>query len=111
MVAIQQGEATYAPGRRNERPSDNRFHFGTPVPLDEKAFTGRATEIDTLAALMRNHLSAVLLSPRRYGKTGLANHASVRRGLGRLLEDQLVDTRCGELVVTDPFFATWLRCR
>lgn len=52
-------------------PSDNPFHFGTPVPVDEQAFTGRTEEIRVLAALVRSHASAVLLSPRRYGKTSI----------------------------------------
>ncbi len=56
--------------------TDNPFHFGTPVPLDDPAFTGRREEIGVLTALMRDHLSAVLLSPRRFGKTSILLRAA-----------------------------------
>ncbi len=49
--------------------SMNPFHYGSPVEGDQ--FVGREREINALVSRMRNHVSVVLLSPRRYGKTSV----------------------------------------
>jgi hypothetical protein len=54
----------------------NPFHYGTPVQGEQ--FAGRAEELGTLVARMRDGISVVLVSPRRYGKTSLHRAAQAR---------------------------------
>jgi hypothetical protein len=51
----------------------NPFVFAYPVGSPQ--FTDRETELKALAALMRSGQGAVLISPRRYGKTSLLQRA------------------------------------
>jgi hypothetical protein len=60
---------------------NNPFHYGTPVEGDQ--FTGRRQELDALLTRMRNGVNAVLLSPRRYGKTSLLHAAESRLSRSR----------------------------
>ena len=61
----------------------NPFHYGSPVTGDR--FTDRATELRALVTCMLKGQNAVLLSPRRYGKTSLLKRAvqDVRQAKGR----------------------------
>lgn len=47
----------------------NPFHYGTPA--EGEHFAGRDAELAALASRMRSGVNAVLVSPRRYGKTSL----------------------------------------
>jgi hypothetical protein len=47
----------------------NPFHYGSPVEGEQ--FTGREREVGAVAGRVRDHISVVLLSPRRYGKTSV----------------------------------------
>jgi hypothetical protein len=47
----------------------NPFHYGTPVEGDQ--FVGRKNEVQAVVNRARDHVSVVLLSPRRYGKTSV----------------------------------------
>lgn len=47
------------------------FMFGVPVGDDH--FIGREAEAERLSANFRNGINTILLSPRRWGKTGLVN--------------------------------------
>jgi hypothetical protein len=62
----------------------NPFSFGSPVK-DAAHFCDRKAELSTLSGLMLNGQNAILLSPRRYGKTSLLYRAidTVRRRKGR----------------------------
>jgi hypothetical protein len=51
----------------------NPFHYGSPVTGDR--FTDRDAELAALLTCMRQRQKAVLLSPRRYGKTSLLKRA------------------------------------
>jgi uncharacterized protein len=53
----------------------NPFHYGSPA--EGPHFAGRADELDALVSRMRNGISVVLISPRRYGKTSLHRAAQV----------------------------------
>lgn len=61
----------------------NPFHYGSPVTGER--FTDRATELKALVTCMLKGQNAVLLSPRRYGKTSLLKRAvqDVRQARGR----------------------------
>jgi hypothetical protein len=63
------------------RSGPNPFHYGTPVEGEQ--FTGRRQELDALTTRMRNGVNAVLLSPRRYGKTSLLHAAEARLARSR----------------------------
>lgn len=54
-----------APGVRNP------YHFGSPAEIDH--FCDREVELETLQALMLNGQNAILIAPRRFGKTSLLN--------------------------------------
>lgn len=56
-----------------EANQTNPFHYGSPVTGDR--FTDREAELGALLACMRQRQKAVLLSPRRYGKTSLLKRA------------------------------------
>ena len=58
----------------------NPFHYGSPA--EGPHFAGRGEELDTLVSRMRNGISVVLISPRRYGKTSL--HRAAQARLARL---------------------------
>jgi uncharacterized protein len=62
----------------------NPFSFGSPV-RDAAHFCDRKTELSAITDLMLNGQNAILLSPRRYGKTSLLYRAidMVRRRKGR----------------------------
>jgi uncharacterized protein len=47
----------------------NPFHYGTPVEGDQ--FVGRQNEVRAVVNRVRDHVSVVMLSPRRYGKTSV----------------------------------------
>ena len=71
-------------------PAQNPFFYGSPV--DGERFTDREEQRSALAACMRNRQNAILLAPRRFGKTSLlgvaaaeARDAGVRVGLARLM--------------------------
>ncbi len=53
---------------------DNPFHYGSAVTGER--FTDRATELKVLVTCMTHGQNAVLLSPRRYGKTSLLKRAA-----------------------------------
>lgn len=53
---------------------DNPFHYGSAVTGER--FTDRATELKVLVTCMTQGQNAVLLSPRRYGKTSLLKRAA-----------------------------------
>jgi len=61
----------------------NPFHYGSPVTGDR--FTDRAQELKALVTCMLKGQNAVVLSPRRYGKTSLLKRAvqDVRQAGGR----------------------------
>jgi uncharacterized protein len=61
----------------------NPFHYGSPVTGDR--FTDRAEELKALVTCMQRGQNAVVLSPRRYGKTSLLKRAvqDVRQAGGR----------------------------
>jgi len=61
----------------------NPFHYGSPVSGDR--FTDRADELKALVTCMQKGQNAVVLSPRRYGKTSLLKRAvqDVRQAGGR----------------------------
>lgn len=61
----------------------NPFHYGSPVSGER--FTDRADELKALATCMLKGQNAVVLSPRRYGKTSLLKRAvqEVRQAGGR----------------------------
>lgn len=61
----------------------NPFHYGSPVSGDR--FTDRADELKALVTCMLKGQNAVVLSPRRYGKTSLLKRAvqDVRQAGGR----------------------------
>jgi hypothetical protein len=67
----------------SDRAAANPYHFGSPVSGEQ--FCDREQELRTLRELMLNGANAILLSPRRYGKTSLLHRAigSVRRRGGR----------------------------
>jgi hypothetical protein len=62
----------------------NPFSFGSPVN-DAAHFCDRKVELSAVTDLMLNGQNAILLSPRRYGKTSLLYRAidMVRRSKGR----------------------------
>lgn len=47
----------------------NPFHYGTPA--EGEHFAGREAELAALVSRLRTGINAVLVSPRRYGKTSL----------------------------------------
>ena len=49
----------------------NPYHFGSPAEIDH--FCDREVELQTLQALMLNGQNAILIAPRRFGKTSLLN--------------------------------------
>ncbi len=51
----------------------NPFHYGSPVSGER--FTNRESELKALVACMTQGQNAVVLSPRRYGKTSLLRRA------------------------------------
>jgi hypothetical protein len=53
---------------------ENPFHYGSAVSGDR--FTDRAKELKVLVACMTHAQNAILLSPRRYGKTSLLKRAA-----------------------------------
>lgn len=53
---------------------DNPFHYGSAVSGER--FTDRAKELKVLVTCMTHGQNAVLLSPRRYGKTSLLKRAA-----------------------------------
>jgi uncharacterized protein len=53
---------------------DNPFHYGSAVTGER--FTDRSAELKVLVACMTHGQNAVLLSPRRYGKTSLLKRAA-----------------------------------
>ncbi len=61
----------------------NPFHYGSPVSGER--FTDRRPELTALLACMTQGQNAVVLSPRRYGKTSLLKRAveDVRAQSGR----------------------------
>jgi hypothetical protein len=59
---------------------ENPFSYGSPVHGDY--FTGRRDEIRELVRLATSHINAVLVAPRRIGKTSLLDAA-----VGKLRED------------------------
>lgn len=61
----------------------NPFHYGSPVSGER--FTDRAAELKALVTCMLKGQNAVVLSPRRYGKTSLLKRAvqDVRKAGGR----------------------------
>ena len=70
---------------------DNPFHYGSAVTGER--FTDRSTELKVLVACMTQGQNAVLLSPRRYGKTSLlkraaegASEAGARVGMANLVQ-------------------------
>lgn len=75
----------------------NPFHYGTPV--EGKNFAGRRAELDALVERMRNGVSVVLLSPRRYGKTSLLRRAELElsgdRPAPAVIEVNVL--RCGDV--------------
>jgi hypothetical protein len=59
----------------------NPYHFGSPAEM--RHFCDRAAELNTLQALMLNGQNAILIAPRRFGKTSLLNLVVERvRALG-----------------------------
>jgi hypothetical protein len=62
---------------------NNPFHYGSPVSGER--FTDRADELKALVTCMLKGQNAVVLSPRRYGKTSLLKRAvqDVRQAGGR----------------------------
>lgn len=56
----------------------NPFHYGSPV--EGAQFAGRAREVEAITSRIRNHISVVLLSPRRYGKTSVLLRVEKRLG-------------------------------
>ena len=58
----------------------NPYHYGSPVTGDQ--FAGRHAELKALADRMRDGINAVVVSPRRYGKTSLINRAAERAERG-----------------------------
>jgi hypothetical protein len=52
-------------------PVRNPYHFGSPA--EKGHFCDRERELDTLQALMLNGQNAILIAPRRFGKTSLLN--------------------------------------
>jgi len=79
------------------KPSRNPFHYGGPVTGDQ--FTGRTAELTAVVSRLENHISVVLSSPRRYGKSSL-----IRRSCeileSRQLQPAVVSVnllRCGSL--------------
>lgn len=52
----------------------NPFHYGTPVEGDQ--FAGRGDELRAIVGRMRNEVSVVVVSPRRFGKTSLLRKAT-----------------------------------
>ncbi|MGH7911775.1 MAG: AAA family ATPase [Candidatus Dormibacteraceae bacterium] len=71
----------------------NPYHFGSPV-ADGVHFADRERELEKLRSLMLNGQNAVLIAPRRYGKTSLLNRVvvQVRESGGRTGKVSLI--RC-----------------
>ncbi|MHB8613334.1 MAG: AAA family ATPase [Candidatus Dormibacteraceae bacterium] len=70
---------------------DNPFHYGSAVTGER--FTNRSTELKVLVTCMVEGQNAVLLSPRRYGKTSvlkraaeMAGEAGARVGMANLVQ-------------------------
>ena len=70
---------------------DNPFHYGSAVTGER--FTNRSTELKVLVTCMGQGQNAVLLSPRRYGKTSvlkraaeMAGDAGARVGMANLVQ-------------------------
>ena len=70
---------------------DNPFHYGSAVTGER--FTNRSTELKVLVTCMVEGQNAVLLSPRRYGKTSvlkraaeMAGDAGARVGMANLVQ-------------------------
>jgi len=59
---------------------DNPFHYGSAVTGER--FTNRSTELKVLVTCMVEGQNAVLLSPRRYGKTSVLKRAAEMAGEG-----------------------------
>jgi len=66
--------ALYYSGVYSQRV-DNPFHYGSAVTGER--FTDRDRELEVLVTCMTHGQNAVLLSPRRYGKTSLLKRAAV----------------------------------
>ncbi|MBO0746064.1 MAG: ATP-binding protein, partial [Candidatus Dormibacteraeota bacterium] len=71
----------------------NPYHFGSPVN-DAVHFADREREAGLLRGLMLNGQNAIVIAPRRYGKTSLLNHVveRVREAGGRTGKVNLI--RC-----------------
>ena len=70
---------------------DNPFHYGSAVTGER--FTDRSKELKVLVTCMTHGQNAILLSPRRYGKTSLlkraaevAGEAGARVGMANLVQ-------------------------
>ena len=77
------------------RDLPNPFHYGGPVTGDQ--FTGRSDELAAVVSRLENHVSVVLSSPRRYGKSSLIGRSCEILG-ARRLQPAIVSVnllRCG----------------
>ncbi len=68
---------------------DNPFRYGSPVEGDY--YYQRPTQQEACASLLRNHISVMLIGPRRFGKTSFAKQlcskwAEEKRGDALLVE-------------------------